>query len=465
MNFNPAFKAAGPTVPKGPAAALRHRRAKSKVQRRAFTAPSSSTEGWARELKKDVSSVHLAHDQDLLKSCGLWVKEVEGDGACLFRAFADQLVTDEPDAYAQMRERCVDFMEAHREDFEPFIDAAWLAWDRCSFIAVVAGRGKSLELFLEWSRYLDSRGCHSPVSDNRCIDQELKLAHAWDCVQRNSKSVQTEDAGDAPRSREATRDVEVHWRRARNLSRAGIAMRSLLQEIREGRARLCESESPVRAVVRVRSWSDASVIPCPEGIQQKHMEACRKLQSEVFNLRSIAPGLRLPQAVRTDGSGPARTVNVMGHLLDDVRSKQTESVYSTDWTREDFEGYCSRMRQKCTWGGHVEVQALARLNGVNAVIYQPSQASGKPDQILRSAVEIIASSEDARCVQLSFHPTHHAGQHYNSVRCCTDDGSGAAELISFGEIKRRIEETLRPKECAVSDEVEDGRAPKGDDSA
>ena len=24
-----------------------------------------------------------------------------------------------------MRERCVDFMEAHREDFEPFIDAAW----------------------------------------------------------------------------------------------------------------------------------------------------------------------------------------------------------------------------------------------------------------------------------------------------------------------------------------------------
>ena len=27
----------------------------------------------------------------------------------------------------------------------------------------------------------------------------------------------------------------------------------------EGRARLCQSESPVRAVVRVRSWSDASV--------------------------------------------------------------------------------------------------------------------------------------------------------------------------------------------------------------
>ncbi|CAE7529665.1 Otud3, partial [Symbiodinium sp. CCMP2456] len=373
MNFNPAFKAAGPTVPKGPAAALRP------MSGSAFTAPSSSTEGWARELKKD---------QDLLKSCGLWVKEVEGDGACLFRAFADQLVTDEPDAYAQMRERCVDFMEAHREDFEPFIDDKNSSW--------AANRACHSHL----------QGCHSPVSDNRCIDQELKLAHAWDCVQRNSKSVQTEDNGDVPRSREATRDVEVHWRRARNLSRAGIAMRSLLQEIREGRARLCESESPVRAAVRVRSWSDATVIPCPEGIHQKHAEASASSSSHGWQ--------RARQL--------ARTVNVMGHLLDDVRSKQTESVYSTDWTRvphssspaarahwhrlrsaadtgqvfqnmlngvrsrhteEDFEGYCSRMRQKCTWGGHVEVQALARLNGVNAVIYQPSQASGKPDQILR----------------------------------------------------------------------------------
>lgn len=163
----------------------------------------------------------------------------------------------------------------------------------------------------------DKNSCHSPVSDNRCIDRELKLAHAWDCVQRNSKSVQTEDNGDVPRSREATRDVEVHWRRARNLSRAGIAMRSLLQEIREGRARLCESESPVRTAVRVRSWSDATVIPCPEGIHQKHVEAPASSSSHGWQ--------RARQL--------ARTVNVMGHLLDDVRSKQTESVYSTDWTR------------------------------------------------------------------------------------------------------------------------------------
>eukprot|EP00971_Amphidinium_carterae_P205002 4068613-Amphidinium_carterae.1 len=28
-----------------------------------------------------------------------------------------------------------------------------------------------------------------------------------------------------------------------------------------------------------------------------------------------------------------------------------------------------------------------------------------------------ARCQDSPCLQLSFHPTHHAGQHYNSVRC------------------------------------------------
>eukprot|EP00434_Breviolum_minutum_P007086 symbB.v1.2.006252.t1/scaffold370.1/size393101/18 len=133
------------------------------------------------------------------------------------------------------------------------------------------------------------------------------------------------------------------------------------------------------------------------------------------------------------------------------------SISPATATKDEFESYCSRMRQRCTWGGHVEVQALARRNGVNAVIYQPSQASGRPDQILKSAVEIQASDETAGCVQLSFHPTHHAGQHYNSVRCCTDEGSGPAELVSFGEIKRRIEDKLRPRDYAEESEEQKDR--------
>eukprot|EP00931_Biecheleriopsis_adriatica_P050050 TRINITY_DN28969_c0_g1_i1.p1 TRINITY_DN28969_c0_g1~~TRINITY_DN28969_c0_g1_i1.p1 ORF type:complete len:277 (+),score=74.25 TRINITY_DN28969_c0_g1_i1:81-911(+) len=224
-----ADKAAAEPVPKGPGAMLRP------MSGSAFAAAVATDEGWERALKKD---------QDVLKSCGLWIKEVEADGACLFRVFADQLSADQSDAPAQLREQCVDFMESHRSDFEPFID-------------------------------------------------------------------------------------------------------------------------------------------------------------------------------------------------------------------EDFEAYCRNMRKSATWGGQLEVQALAKMNGVNAVIFQPAEASGKPEQVLRTAVEMLASDkEDARCVQLSFHPNHHAGQHYNSVRCDGDDGTGPAQTVSIGEIRRRVEEALKPKEEVKSEKAE-----------
>jgi len=181
-------------------------------------------EGWERALRKD---------QDLLKACGLWIKEVDGDGACLFRAFADQLDGSNGSDHLAYRERCVDFLKAHRDDFEPFLD-------------------------------------------------------------------------------------------------------------------------------------------------------------------------------------------------------------------EDFNEYCSRMREPTAWGGHVEVQALSRALGVNAVIFQPTEA-GRPDKLLSTCVEMVSTDEDsARCVQLSFHPQHHAGEHYNSVRCVDDNGEGAALCPSVTELKRRIADALKP---------------------
>lgn len=195
-------------------------------------------EGWERALK---------HDQELLESCGLYIKEVEADGACLFRAFADQLSGDGGASHALFRERCVDFLEAHRDDFEPFLE-------------------------------------------------------------------------------------------------------------------------------------------------------------------------------------------------------------------EDFREYCSRMRQSSTWGGHVEAQALARCNGVNAIIYRPAEAQ-RPEELLSTVVEVLTSeADDSRCVQLSFHPTHHAGQHYNSVRCSTDAASGPAPAASLSELRRRAEEAARPKAPVVDTEAEEAKA-------
>jgi len=180
-----------------------------------------AAEGWERALRRD---------QEVLKAVGLWIKEVEADGACLFRAFADQLDGDGGQAHAAYRERCVDFMRDHREEFEPFLE-------------------------------------------------------------------------------------------------------------------------------------------------------------------------------------------------------------------EDFASYCARMREPNTWGGHVEAQALARCSGVNALIYRPAEASGRPEDLEKGIVQILTSDEaDCRCVQLSFHPTHHAGQHYNSVRCSDDDGKGPAPAASLKELSRRTAE-------------------------
>merc|ERR1740123_779845 len=189
---------------------------------------SDGLEGWERALRRD---------QELLKSCGLWIKEVEADGACLFRAFADQLEGDGGTTHADYRERCVDFLEANRSDFEPFLE-------------------------------------------------------------------------------------------------------------------------------------------------------------------------------------------------------------------EDFTKYCSRMREPTAWGGQVEVQALSRALAVNAVIYQPAEA-GRAQSLSSTAVEIVNSeAQDSRCLQLSFHPTHHAGQHYNSVRCISDDGTGPATTASLTELRRRVDEALRPPQPA-----------------
>lgn len=204
----------------------------------ALAVAASTDEGWERAMKRD---------EELLQACGLHIKEVESDGACLFRAFSDQMTGDGGAGHAAYREQCVDFLQANRSDFEPFLE-------------------------------------------------------------------------------------------------------------------------------------------------------------------------------------------------------------------EDFSQYCSRMRKPAEWGSQLEVQALARALGVNALIYQPAEAA-KPDKLVSTAVEMTTAGDDARCVQLSFHPTHHAGSHYNSVRCSREDDAVPAST-SLPELRRRIEEALKPPEPAKASEgASDAKAP------
>lgn len=63
----------------------------------------------------------LTRFQRQLRPQRLYVRDVAGDGNCMFRALSDQL-HDRADEHVQTREDVVRFIEAHRDDFEPFVE-------------------------------------------------------------------------------------------------------------------------------------------------------------------------------------------------------------------------------------------------------------------------------------------------------------------------------------------------------
>jgi len=85
-------------------------------QRMAFRKRRNRNKYGDAEWNKD-----FAKFQQQLGAGGLTIKDVAGDGNCLFRAIADQLV-DDPSRHAEFRKRIMDFVEAQREAFEPFVE-------------------------------------------------------------------------------------------------------------------------------------------------------------------------------------------------------------------------------------------------------------------------------------------------------------------------------------------------------
>ncbi|XP_034027858.1 OTU domain-containing protein 3 [Thalassophryne amazonica] len=56
-----------------------------------------------------------------LQALGLKLREIPGDGNCLFRALGDQL-EGHSRGHLQLREETVQYMASHRQDFEPFVE-------------------------------------------------------------------------------------------------------------------------------------------------------------------------------------------------------------------------------------------------------------------------------------------------------------------------------------------------------
>eukprot|EP01097_Dermamoeba_algensis_P009950 TRINITY_DN7172_c0_g1_i1.p1 TRINITY_DN7172_c0_g1~~TRINITY_DN7172_c0_g1_i1.p1 ORF type:complete len:450 (+),score=112.76 TRINITY_DN7172_c0_g1_i1:116-1465(+) len=71
------------------------------------------------EAQKEIEKENAFQDR-LLCERGFAVKKMPNDGNCLFAAIADQ-VYGEPDLHMQLREACMDYMEANAEHFWQFV--------------------------------------------------------------------------------------------------------------------------------------------------------------------------------------------------------------------------------------------------------------------------------------------------------------------------------------------------------
>jgi len=96
----------------------------SKSQRLDTMARKKDERAARKKEKKASSNVLTADDKSFasqLAEMGLKVREVIGDGNCLFRALADQLDGDDH-AHSRHRQDVVRYITEHRDDFEPFIE-------------------------------------------------------------------------------------------------------------------------------------------------------------------------------------------------------------------------------------------------------------------------------------------------------------------------------------------------------
>lgn len=96
-------------------------RQKARLARRAAEAAalSAAAEAEASALPNP-RQAEMTAMQTLLTNLHLSEKEIAPDGHCLYSAFADQLPT--PSEYKTIRKKCAEYMLAHRDEFEPFLE-------------------------------------------------------------------------------------------------------------------------------------------------------------------------------------------------------------------------------------------------------------------------------------------------------------------------------------------------------
>ena len=109
------------TPQQSPVSSKKPNRQKARLARRAaeVAALSAAAEAEAGALPNR-RQAEMAAMQTLLTNLHLSEKEIAPDGHCLYSAFADQLPT--PSEYKNTRKKCAEYMLAHRDEFEPFLE-------------------------------------------------------------------------------------------------------------------------------------------------------------------------------------------------------------------------------------------------------------------------------------------------------------------------------------------------------
>jgi hypothetical protein len=137
-----------------------HRRALAAERRRAGHASYVS----------EVATLRRQHGE-----AGLALREVQGDGNCLFRAVSDQLFGHEGEAQA-LRARCCDYLATHSDSFSPFLleEEGWATFDE--YVRAMRGDG-------EWAGNMELQALSLALRLNFVIHQagqphwELVNAH------------------------------------------------------------------------------------------------------------------------------------------------------------------------------------------------------------------------------------------------------------------------------------------------
>eukprot|EP00898_Chlorokybus_atmophyticus_P004691 jgi/Chlat1/5222/Chrsp33S05185 len=110
--------------------------------------------------RKTNGSASMSEFREHLSLLGLQIREVTPDGNCFFRAVADQLEGGCAD-HTKYRMRIVQYMEDHREDFEPFVEDDVLFETYC----------KTMRKHAEWAGNMELQAASQAYNTNIVIHQ------------------------------------------------------------------------------------------------------------------------------------------------------------------------------------------------------------------------------------------------------------------------------------------------------